>query len=271
MAIGFLEANSGRHYFEIEGHGSAVVLIPGFTLDTRMWDNQFEAFAARHRVLRYDLRGAGKSAAPDKPYTYEDDLRALMDHLDIADAHIVGLSLGGAIAIDFALVDPGRVRSLIPVGASAIGGFPWHPNIDQWFVGIGAAARRGDIDAAKALWMATDWFTPALRNATVAAKLRQIVADYSGWHLANKNPVRRLERPANDRLQDIDVPTLVVTGALDLPYYNLPIAERLVQTIPRARSVVIENAGHMSNMEDPESFNRHVLDFLAGIDTELRK
>ncbi|MBI2719869.1 MAG: alpha/beta fold hydrolase [Rhizobiales bacterium] len=140
-----LEAHGGRHHFMMEGEGSAVVMIPGFTLDTWMWEAQATAFSQRHRVIRYDLRGAGKSSVPADPYRYEEDLVALLDHLEIETAHVIGLSLGGAIAIDFALTHPERVRSLVPVAASAVTGYPWPDEINQWFVGIGAAAARGDM------------------------------------------------------------------------------------------------------------------------------
>jgi 3-oxoadipate enol-lactonase len=270
MSSGILEANGGRHYFEVKGQGSAVILIPAFTLDTRMWDDQFEVYAASHRVVRYDLRGSGKSPAPNGPFTYEDDLASLLDHLGIEKAHVIGVSLGGAIALDFTLVYPKRVLSLVPVAISAVGGYPWHPTIDQWFVGIGAAASQGDMAEAKRLWLETGWFESAMRQPATAEKLRIIAADYSGWHFANKNPVRRPSPPANERLHEVAAPSLIVSGGLDLPYYNLPLAERVLHSILGARELVIAHAGHMTNMEAPAEFNAAVLAFLAEVDRAQR-
>ena len=267
MASGYLTANGGTHYYDDVGDGSsAVVFIPGYTLDTRMWERQLAAFIPRHRVIRYDLRGAGKSAPPTGPYAYRDDLRALLDHLQITTAHIVGLSLGGAIAIDFALAYPNYTRSLVSVGASALGGYPWPDQLKEWFARISAAGARGDIELAKKHWLNVGWFTPALKNAEVAAELAAILADYSGWHFCNSNPAQNLNPPANDRLGQIVAPTLVVVGELDLPFYNLPIADALAKRIPDARKLVIPGVGHMANMEAPERFNDAVLSFIAVVD-----
>jgi len=250
-------------HYETDGSGPPVVMIPGFTLDTRMWEDQAAALRDMFTVIRYDLPGSGRSPPPMAAYSYEDDLADLLDHLGVARAHVMGLSLGGAIAIDFALAHPARVRSLIAVATSAVGGYPWPPEIDQWFAGIGKAARGGDMATAKEMWLATAWFVPAMRQSGVAEKLRRIAADYSGWHLANRNPVRRPAIPANDRLGDIAAPTLLVTGGLDTPYYNLPLADRLAAVIPGARHIVFPDAGHMTNMEAPVAFNAAVLDFLS--------
>src|SRR5438876_5964570 len=130
---GFANVNGGSLYYEVTGAGTPVVLIPGFTLDTRMWDSQVEAFARRHQIIRYDLRGAGKSPPPTGPYSQYEDLAALLGHLGVGKAHIVGLSLGGAIAIDFALAMPEAVLSLIPVDASSVGGYPWPAELGAWF------------------------------------------------------------------------------------------------------------------------------------------
>src|SRR6476660_6290930 len=111
---GYADVNGGSLYYEVTGSGSPVVLIPGFTLDTRMWDSEVAALSRKHRVIRYDPRGAGKSPPPTGPYTQYEDLAALLEHIGVGKAHIVGLSLGGATAIDFALASPGLTLSLIP-------------------------------------------------------------------------------------------------------------------------------------------------------------
>jgi 3-oxoadipate enol-lactonase len=266
MPSGFADVNGGNLYYEIAGSGSPVVLIPGFTLDTRMWDSQMAAFSRKHRVIRYDLRGAGKSPPPTGPYAQYEDLAALLGHLGVDKAHIVGLSLGGAIAIDFALASPGATLSLIPVDASSVGGYPWPAELSAWFADITAAAERGDLAAAKEAWLATDWFAPARTRPEAWAQLLEIAAGYSGWHLQNKNPVQRLTPPAMGRLDAITAPTLVVVGELDLPFYNLPLAEALATQIQGARKVVLSGVGHMANMEDPARFNQAVLEFLAEVD-----
>lgn len=265
MDSGILSTATRRLYYEDEGAGAAVVFIPGHTLDTCMWDSQAEAFAARHRVIRYDLPGAGRSPPPTGRYRHHDDLKALLDHLGIAKAHIVGLSLGAGIAVDFALACPEATLSLVPVAPSMVSGYPWPSELDALFAPISAAAARGDIAEAKRLWLAADWFAPALKIPACAEALRRIVGDYSGWHFHNKNPVERIKPPATERLEKISAPTLVIAGALDLPYYNLALAETLAQRIPNARKLVIPGVGHMTNMEDPARFNAAVLAFIDDV------
>jgi pimeloyl-ACP methyl ester carboxylesterase len=258
------DVNGTRLYCEVVGSGPPLVLIHGYTLDTRMWDDQTEAFADKYAVIRYDLRGFGRSALPTgEPYAHHDDLKALLECLGIAKAHIVGLSLGGAIAVNFALAHPEATASLVLVDVSGLDGYEWPEELDRWFTAIHAAARRGDMEQAKQLWLDTEWFTPAREQPEVAARLKEIVSGYSGWHFINADSGQGLNPPANARLGAIRAPTLVIVGERDLPFYNLPLADRLEQGIPHAQKVIIPEAGHMSNMEVPHVFNRIVLSFLV--------
>jgi 3-oxoadipate enol-lactonase len=264
---GILESESGKIHYAVEGEGLAVVFVNGFTLDTRMWDDQVPAFSRRFKVVRYDMRGSGKSAPPSGPYAQHEDIRALMDALHLETAHVVGLSSGAAVAIDFTLTHPERVRSLVVADTSALGGYEWPEALSKIFAPIYEAAKQGDLAKAKAHWLGSAWFAPALRNPDAAPKLKKIVDDYSGWHFQHKGIAIPLERPAAGRLGEIKVPTLVIVGELDLPFYNHPIADALAAGIPGARKVVIPGVGHMVNMEDPATFNRVTLEFLDEVET----
>lgn len=260
---GFTEVNGTRLYDEIAGSGMPLVLIHGFSVDTRMWDDQFIPLAERYRVVRYDLRGFGKSALPgDRPYAHADDLAALLAHLGIPRAAIVGLSMGGEVAIDFALAYPEMTRALVAVDA-VVGGHRWS---DAWSAQAGLVrhtARSAGIDAAKARWLDMPIFTPAREQPAVGARLARMVADYSGWHWVNRDPHRKSEPSAVDRLGEITAPTLVILGERDMPDFHA-IADTIAERIPGARRVIIPGAGHMANMEAPERFNEAVLGFLAG-------
>jgi len=263
---GFASVNGAKLYYEIDGTGVPVVLIPGYTLDTRMWEPQIPVLAPTYLVVRYDLRGAGKSAPPSgEEYAYHADLQALMDYLEIDNAHIVGLSLGGAIAIDFALTYPDRTLSLTVADVSGLGGYEWPAELNTWFAPIFEAGQRGDVEAAKQHWLNTGWFDPIKENPTALAQLEAIMTDYSGWHFQQSNPATELNPPAFERLTEIQVPTLVIVGEFDVPFYNLLIADVLANRIPGARKVVIKGAGHMSNMEDADQFNDALLAFLASL------
>ncbi|MBX3058798.1 MAG: alpha/beta fold hydrolase [Anaerolineae bacterium] len=260
---GFANVNGTQLYYEIAGDGPPLVLIHGFGLDGRMWEAQMAAFTPAYQVIRYDLRGFGRSAVPGvERYTHYEDLQTLLNHLHIERAHILGLSLGGGIAVDFALAYPSMTDHLILAAASALNGFVWPDELAGWFAGFAEAAHSGNMAQAKERWLNCGWFVPAQRQPAVTAHLRQLVADYSGWHFLHKNPVRGLHPPANERLAEIQAPTLVIVGEQDLPFYNHPLADHLAGHIPNAQKVVIPGIGHMVNMEDPPRFNEIVLTFL---------
>ena len=259
----FAEVNGTRLYYEIAGSGHPLVFLHGFTFDTRMWDDQFDAFAQHYRVVRYDMRGYGKSALPtEESYSPTDDLKALLEHLEIDRAHLVGLSRGGAVAIEFALAHPEATSALVLVDP-VLGGHSWSQEAARTDGAVWETAAKSGIEAAKAQWLAHPLFAPAQEKPEVAARLGRIVSDYSGWHLINTDPVRYPDPPAAQRLHEISAPTLIVVGERDLPDFHV-IAETL-QQIPNAHKVVLAGVRHMSNMEDPSGFNEVVLNFLAGL------
>ncbi len=213
---GYAEIDGARIYYEIDGAGQPVVFVHGFTLDTRMWDEQVEAFARNYEVIRYDVRGFGRSSpGTSEPFSSVDDLKALL--------------FSDAWNESFARLDP-------------------------------TAAEKG-VDAAKDLWLAHPLFDPANARPEVAARLATMVGNFSGWHWVHSDGERGLSPPTIERLDQISAATLVVLGELDLPDFHV-IAERLATQIPNARKVVLPGVGHMSNMEDPASFNAAVLEFL---------
>ncbi|HZP19860.1 MAG TPA: alpha/beta fold hydrolase [Bauldia sp.] len=262
MRDGYAEVEGGRLWHRVDGSGPRVLFIPGYTLDLTMWDLQVEALRDRFTCIRFDPRGAGRSPPPTGPYTYIADVEALLSHLGIERAHLVGFSLGAAIALDFTLAHPKKVRSLTLIDASAVGGYPWPDRLKPAFAEISRLAAAGDIAAAKRAWLGHPWFAPALERPDSARRLRAIFDTYSGWHLANRNPASMGTPPAFARLAEIAVPTLVIAGDRDLDFYNLPLADALAAGIPGARREIIPGAGHMSNLEAPEAVNRLLAGFL---------
>jgi pimeloyl-ACP methyl ester carboxylesterase len=259
---GFAEVNGTRLYYEVAGSGEPVVLVHAFTLDTRMWDDQFEALARDFRVIRYDARGFGKSAAPNpgEPYSNAEDLAALLEQLDARRAHVVGLSMGGRFALDYAVTYPDGLRSLVVIDG-VIGGWQWSREWIAAYAPIVEAGRRRDVAQAKSLWLGLSLFAPARAQAPVGARLKQMVDDYSGWHFVNQNPERAVSPPAVGRLGTIRAPTLVVVGELDLPDFQR-MSERLERDIPGARRATLPGAGHFANMEAPDGVTRALREFL---------
>jgi pimeloyl-ACP methyl ester carboxylesterase len=258
---GVAEVNGARLAYETVGSGTPLVLLHGFTLDMRMWDDQVEALAHHHRVIRYDLRGYGKSSPPTTPYAHIDDLKGLLDHFGIPRAIILGLSLGGLYAIDFALAYPDATRALVVVD-TALGGYHVRPDLDQSLGAIYTTARRQGVDATKREWLTHPLFAPAMEGPAVARRLAQMVNDYSGWHYVNEDPGRQLEPPAADRLAEITAPTLVLVGEREIPGFR-DVSDVVAERVRGARQVVLMGIGHMANMEDPEQFNEVLLRSLA--------
>jgi len=264
MRTGTATVNNTQLYYEEAGAGPAVVLIHGFTLDTRMWDDQFLPLADHHRVVRYDLRGFGKSAVPTgERYAHVADLRALLDHLGIEQAALVGLSKGGGVALDFAQAHPARVPGVALVD-TILGGHAWSEVGRSRDDAVWEAARAGGIAAAKASWLAHPLFAPAMRQPAVAARLTQIIEDYSGWHFVNDDPEERMRPRAMTRLDELTMPLLVLVGDQDLPDFT-GIAALIGEQVAHARTLVLPGVGHMANMEAPAAVTLALLDFLAGL------
>jgi 3-oxoadipate enol-lactonase len=267
MTTQFAEAlvNGTRLRYQLTGSGPTIVLLHGFTLDLRMWNAQMAAFTPHYQVLLYDLRGFGGSALPDSTsYDHADDLSALLDQLGIERAAIVGLSMGGGVALDFALAYPERVRALILADAM-IGGYRWSAEWQAVTVPIWRAAREEGVAAAKALWLAHHGlFGPALEQQAVAAALTAMTDDYSGWHWHNRDPRRKPPQSAIERLAQVSVPTLIITGEREDPDF-ITQANLLGAQILGAQSCILPRVGHLTALEAPDAFNRAVLDFLTAL------
>lgn len=228
-----------------------------------------DAFAERHLVVRYDLRGHGDSPLPGGEFSNIDDLRALLDHLGIEQAALVGNSFGGRIAIDFALAHAERTAALVLV-AAALGGHEGSEELDELDEAEEALLEAGDVDGAVELNVHT-WLDGPGRIAPVPPETRELVASAQrrafdvqlAAHASSPppGPVRWAEPPAATRLGEIAAPALVVAGEHDLADFRA-IADRLATGIPGARKVVLDTA-HLPGLERPEELNRLVLDFLA--------
>jgi len=261
-----LDVAGGRLYYEVDGDGPALTLIHAGVAHLRMWDEQVAAWRERWRVIRYDTRGFGQTTTDDVPYSNRDDLRRLLDHLGVERTHLLGASRGGSIAVDFALEQPDRVRSLVLVAA----GFSGHQGPDE---GI-------DWDAVEALWKERRWEElveretqiwtdgPGQPTGRVDADVRRRMVE---WNLENyragqpAEQAQPIDPPAAGRLAEIGVPALVVWGDLDTLGVT-SACERLCREMRNARRHVLAGVAHMVNLERPAQFNRLVADFLAEVD-----
>ena len=262
---GYVAVGGARLFYEEAGRGPAVVLIHGGFLDHRMWDGEFGWLARSYRVVRYDVRGHGQSQADSVPFADYEDLRVLLDSLRIARAAVMGLSLGGRIATDFALAYPDRVSALVLV-APGLPGFQFHgPEDSAYAAEIRAASARGlpaVYDTFVRFWCVGPYRQRSdLAPAVLAAVDQMVAGSFLGrWRVNALN--RELAPAAWFRLREMRAPTLSVVGNLDMPNI-LEIVDSVTSQVPGARRVVITGAAHQVNMEKPAEFEAAVRPFLA--------
>ncbi len=264
---GFLDVPGASLYYECAGQGHPLLLLHAGIADSRMWDEQFPLFVQRYRVIRYDLRGYGQTRLGPGTFANHEDVTALLNALDAPRAHIIGVSFGSAVALDFTLAHPDRVSSLVMVAPGA-GGVEPSERIRQFIQDENALLEQDDIAGATELnlrlWVDGIHRTPEQVNPTV----RQRVYDmqYHAFTIPMPEGIEEeeLQPPASMRLSEVRAPTLVVIGDLDLPE-KLELAAQLASAIPNARQHIIAGTAHLPSMEQPDEFNRVVLDFLGGI------
>jgi pimeloyl-ACP methyl ester carboxylesterase len=265
-----VETESARLYVEEVGEGEAVVFLHPGLWDCRTWDPQFETFADRYHVLRYDARGYGRSSRPEPgvPYSHVRDLLAVLVDAGIERAALVGCSMGGAKAIEFAIEHPDRVRALVLV-ASGVRGFEGTPEEEAaweaWYAErqprIDAAIQAGDLEGAQDLQLRTVWAQLGTDDEA-GRRIREIAFDNLHVLAMDESGEERLDPPAFARLGEITSPTLVLPADHDPPEMEA-FAAALAKNIPNAQLVRISDTDHVLNLRRPAEFDRIVLAFLA--------
>lgn len=260
IVTGIAEVNRTKLYYEMMGEGHPLVLIHGGLLDCRMWEGQFNKFAEYYKVIRYDIRGYGKSALPRGKYSQLKDLLGLLKFLKVEPAHIIGLSLGGTIAIDFALEYPGYVSSLILASTAPMGLRSQDDELTRRTLTIYETARNNRLDEAVAMWLEHPVFSTIQSRAR--KKIRQMIFDnIKSWILPQDNMIWA-SPPAAERLSQIKASSLILVGDRDVHDIQ-QAADFLENNIGVAIKMVIADAGHHINIEKPRQFNSIVLDFLS--------
>lgn len=275
-ASGFARVHGSQLYYEVLGEGHPLVLIHGGFMDRRMWNDQFPIFAEHYRVIRYDVRGFGQSELPPTPYADRQDLSDLLKHVGVEKTYLLGLSLGGAIALEFTLEHLDMVDALILVG-SPVPGFPTEllytaEQLEQQEARWAALEKAGEernIPALVDALMADPTLVPSPKYPAARQQVRNNLSEYSFAWVLNPAPKQDLEPPVYERLAEIQVPTLIILGAEDDPRL-FKDADKLAQDIVGSSRVTIAETHHMPNMEKPEEFNAIVLDFLHRLDGEQR-
>jgi pimeloyl-ACP methyl ester carboxylesterase len=260
-------------YYEETGSGTPVVFVHEFAGDHRSWEPQVRYFSRMYRCITYSARGYPPSDVPEDSARYSqdrarDDIRSVLDALKIDQAHIVGLSMGGFATVHFGFTYPRRARSLVIAGC----GYGAAPDKQQQFTRESEiVAQRFEADFAKTA--ATYALGPTRvqfqnKDPRGWREFADQLAQHSAKGAANTQRGVQARRPSLfnliDQMKSITAPALIMTGDEDWPC--LEPALLMKRTIPTSALVVMPNAGHAINLEDPEAFNRHVGEFLHTVD-----
>ena len=241
--------------YEVSGRGPAVLLSHGYSATRRMWDDQHRALGDRYRVISWSMRGHGETESPADPAAYSADqtvadMRALLGHVGVERAVIGGLSLGGYVSLAFYLAHPEMVRALVICDSG-----PGYRNAD---------ARRQWNERAQERAVALE--TRGLEALGGSREVRESASLHrsaQGLARAARGMLAQEGSRVIDGLGAIDVPTLIIVGDKDQPF--IAPCEYMAKKISGARLEVIRDAGHSSNLDQPEAFNRVLGDFLDSL------
>ena len=251
--MSYVERNGVKIYYDDQGSGPAVLLSHGYGATAGMWKGQVAALKDRYRVVTWDMRGHGQSDSPEDQTLYSeahtiDDMAAILRHLGIERAVIGGLSLGGFMSLAFQLKYAAMVRALMLFDTGP--GYRNPVARDGWNQTSFARAKAFEEKGLAALGGGAEVRVAQHRSAAGLAKAaRGMLAQFDGRVI--------------ESLPGIAVPTLVLVGAKDEPF--LGASEYMAAKIPGARKVMIPDAGHASNIDQPAAFNAAVAEFLAGL------
>jgi len=263
---GLATIGNARIYYEIAGAGEPFVMIHAGVADNRQWNNEFAYFAEKFRVVRYDMRGYGKSEPVEGDFSHLGDLIALLDYLELQQPLVImGCSMGGGLAMDFTLTQPSSVKALIMVD-SGPGGLELDVPTPAKFAEAEKAYNAGELDLVAEIetqiWFDGAGRTPGQVDQTMrrlAYEMNRNALSLDARQLGKCLP--NTQSSAAGRLPEIDVPVLVIVGAHDTPYM-LAAADTMAAKLRNARKVIIEDAAHLPNMDHPKEFQRSVEAFL---------
>jgi len=264
MESGVIEYDGGALAWESAGEGPDVVFLHPGLWDGRVWDEQFGVFSRSYRVLRFDFRGYGHSSRPEpgKPYSHVEDVAAVLDARGVQHAALVGNSMGGRVAIDFALAHPERVGALV-LAATNVGGFEETEDEAKEYADldreIEQAVQAGDAERAMELELSV-WATALGTEDPAGARIRKIA--FENLHVITMDESREARlADAFGGLPEIGAPVLVLAAEHDPPVFRR-LSEQVAGRIPNARFTEIPNTDHVIPVRRADEFNRVVLRFL---------
>jgi pimeloyl-ACP methyl ester carboxylesterase len=249
-----------RFHARRRGGRPRAVYLHGFAGDLHTWDALWTEPAAVLPGLRYDLRGFGRTrGGEEETFSHADDLLAVLDALDLEQVDLVGVSMGGGIALNFALDHPQRVDSLVLI-SPAIVAWEWSQQWRDLWRPLVELARAGHLDEARQRWWQHPLFA-TVRDSGAAASLHDAISRYSGSHWLRDS--HRPMAPDVERLFRLQARTLLLTGELDLPDFRL-IADLIAASVPELTRLDLPGCGHLLHLEQTATCARQIGHFLRG-------
>jgi pimeloyl-ACP methyl ester carboxylesterase len=264
----WIEADGAHLHAELAGQGEALTMLHGFLLDSGQWDLEFAELARTQRVLRYDLRGFGRSSMPAATFAHHEDLARVLDACKIGRTALLACSGGAGTALDFALAHPERVSSLLLIGPGYWGRYAKSTPEAQAFW---AALQSGDGEAMLEASLRT--FVDGPRRTAVQSdqEARARIRAMSAWNFGREDGYWRRahfqqvpQPPAPERLAELRMPALIIVGEEDQPEV-IALSEQLAAGMPRAHLVRMPGAGHHVNIEAPQATLELLTAMLKGV------
>lgn len=262
--FGFAEINGTTLFYEVKGDGQPVLLLHGYPLDSRMWDDQFEEFSKYSQVIRFDYAGCGKSSHHDEDYSLVEDVKGLLACLGVSKVDLVGLSVGGNIAMDFTLAYPEMVNKLIVASSGLLGWIDYSLERQNYNKELTELFQKQSHEEAVKL-MCKAWVAGPFRSIDeINPAIVEKYADMLSGNLTRENGKGKMILPETKTMEmvgNISVQTLIISPDIDFPDFSA-ISEFLHEKFADSQLVVIPGTAHMINMEKPLEFNQLVLKFL---------
>jgi len=247
-------------WMAVQDGGPTTIFLHGFGGDLHSWNRLLPLLPAERSYIRYDLRGFGQSVPRTSAlFDHADDLTDLMDAMQIDHCDVVGLSMGGSIALNFALNRPDRVRSLSLL-SPGLTGWDWSDEWRSHWRPIAEAAQAGNVAQARALWLAHPLFATT-RASNLSGMLQDEIARFSGNQWVEDHQAPAL--PDVERLHQLEVPVLLLTGARDLADFRL-VADLIEACAPNTTRHDASDTGHLIHLEAPDWCRDRLVAFWGG-------
>jgi len=260
MEYNIFDEDGAKINYEIDGEGDPLIFLHAGGLDCRMWDLQFRKFANHFKVIRYNFRGTGHSSHPRKPFSHHKDLHEFIDFLGIENPILIGASLGGKVAIDFALSYPKEVKALI-LESPGLGGLDFSQQYIQTIVPIIGALKTNELHSKDFAFFKNSFLALSTEDDAIIHKITDMLQENAQFLTINPGIIQGLEPPANQQLSKIKIPVLLIQGEKD--HRDLfEIAEIIKNKLPLSQQKIIADTGHLPNLENPTRFNQVLNKFL---------